>query len=203
MPSLRRRSVRPQPPLAKPRLVEPQPAPVSASATAARPDLTGFVQEVRRQAARHAQGWPGNRRAYISHVWRHVREQRPDWGVSEIEFKCMLAEAHRAGHVALANADLKDSSEHQGRAGFGRGLQERRVPFHPRRRVKPPPSQSSRIRGFMTARAQIVAQHPDRLSAAFDHSITWEDDIWRADPVDVEIVHAQARRKFREPCSKR
>jgi hypothetical protein len=41
-----------------------------------------------------------------------------------------------------------------------------------------------------------AAQHPDRLSAAFDHSITWEDDIWRADPVDVEIVHAQARRKF-------
>jgi len=54
-------------------------------------------------------GWPGNRRAYISHVWRHIREQRPDWGVSEIEFKCMLAEAHRAGHVVLANADLKDS----------------------------------------------------------------------------------------------
>ena len=96
--------------IAKPRLVEPQLAPVSASATAARPDLTGFVQEVRRQAARHAQGWPGNRRAYISHVWRHVREQRPDWSVSEIEFKCMLAEAHRAGHVVLANADLKDST---------------------------------------------------------------------------------------------
>jgi hypothetical protein len=36
----------------------------------------------------------------------------------------------------------------------------------------------------------------DRLSAAFEHSITWEDDIWRADPVDVEIVHAHARRKF-------
>jgi hypothetical protein len=47
----------------------------------------------------------------------------------------------------------------------------------------------------MTADADL-AQHPDRLSAAFDHSITWEDDIWRADPVDVEIVHAQARRKF-------
>jgi Helicase HerA, central domain/AAA ATPase domain len=47
----------------------------------------------------------------------------------------------------------------------------------------------------MTAEAD-AAQHPDRLSAAFEHSITWEDDIWRADPVDVEIVHAQARRKF-------
>lgn len=96
-------------PVARPRLVEPAPSPVPALSPAGRPDLAGFVAEVRRQAAGHAQGWPGNRRAYISHVWRRICEQRPDWGVSEIEFKCMLAEAHRAGHVVLANADLKDS----------------------------------------------------------------------------------------------
>jgi hypothetical protein len=94
---------------ARPRLVEPAPASAPAKVATGRPDFAGFVQEVRRQAAGQAQGWPGNRRAYISHVWRHIREQRPDWGVSEIEFKCMLAEAHRAGHVVLANADLKDS----------------------------------------------------------------------------------------------
>ena len=35
-----------------------------------------------------------------------------------------------------------------------------------------------------------------QLAAAFEHSITWEDDIWRADPVDVEEVHAKARAKF-------
>jgi len=39
-----------------------------------------------------------------------VRERRPEWGLSEIEFKCMLIEAHRAGSLVLANADLKDSS---------------------------------------------------------------------------------------------
>ena len=37
---------------------------------------------------------------------------------------------------------------------------------------------------------------PERLFAAFEHSITWEDDIWRADPVDVAEVHAKARAKF-------
>ncbi|MFV0367762.1 MAG: hypothetical protein ACK5KM_04830, partial [Hyphomicrobiaceae bacterium] len=37
---------------------------------------------------------------------------------------------------------------------------------------------------------------PDKLSKAFEHSITWEDDIWRADPVDVEEVHKKARAKF-------
>ncbi len=34
------------------------------------------------------------------------------------------------------------------------------------------------------------------LADAFEHSITWEDDVWRADPVDVEQVHAKARKKF-------
>ena len=39
-------------------------------------------------------------------------------------------------------------------------------------------------------------QAASQLAAAFDHSITWEDDIWRADPVDVEEVHKKARTKF-------
>ena len=81
---------------------------VEAPPIARRPDLDGFASEVRGQAAMSAEGWVGNRRAYISHVWRRVRERHPEWGLSEIEFKCMLAEAHRAGRLLLANADLKD-----------------------------------------------------------------------------------------------
>ncbi|HEY7551258.1 MAG TPA: hypothetical protein VH913_17300 [Hyphomicrobiaceae bacterium] len=73
-------------------------------------DLPGFAREVRRLAAGEAQGWSGDRKAYISRVWRTLREQRPEWGLSEIQFKCMLAEAHRAGQLALANADLKDET---------------------------------------------------------------------------------------------
>ena len=38
----------------------------------------------------------------------------------------------------------------------------------------------------------------ERLAAAFEHSITWEDDLWHADPVDVDAVHKRARRKFNE-----
>ena len=74
------------------------------------PDLPGFALEVRRFAASEAQGWSGDRKAYISHVWRNVRDRRPEWGLSEIEFKDLLAEAHRSGQLALANADLKDES---------------------------------------------------------------------------------------------
>ncbi|MBN8912162.1 MAG: DUF853 family protein [Rhizobiales bacterium] len=42
----------------------------------------------------------------------------------------------------------------------------------------------------------VEAGSTDKLSQAFEHSITWEDDIWRADPVDVPEVHIKARRKF-------
>jgi hypothetical protein len=94
-------------------LVEARPAKsdVPEAPHAGRPrDLPGFAREVRRLAAGEAQGWSGDRKAYISRVWRTLREHRPEWGLSEIEFKCMLAEAHRAGQLALANADLKDES---------------------------------------------------------------------------------------------
>lgn len=108
-PEARRRPA-PRTPLPRPRLVETAPVPAPVPAAPVRPDLAGFAQEVRRHADARAQGWSGDRKAYISHVWHLVRERRPEWGLSEIEFKCMLIEAHRAGSLALANADLKDSS---------------------------------------------------------------------------------------------
>ena len=106
--------IEPAPPAAvvtvKPAHIAPVPVPSAAPIppSLGRPDLPGFASEVRRHAASQARGWSGDRKAYISHVWRNIREKRPDWGLSEIEFKCMLAEAHRAGQLALANADLKD-----------------------------------------------------------------------------------------------
>jgi len=95
-----------RPPQQREAVSSPEPAPLAV--IGGRPDLPGFVLEVRRHAAAHAHGWVGNRKAYISHVWRALAHARPDWGLSEIEFKCMLLEAHRAGQLALANADLKD-----------------------------------------------------------------------------------------------
>jgi hypothetical protein len=77
-------------------------------AAANRPDLAGFVREVNGVARTRADGWPGNRKAFICHVWQAVADKHPHWGLSEIEFKAMLAEAHRTGHLVLAGADLKD-----------------------------------------------------------------------------------------------
>jgi hypothetical protein len=48
----------------------------------------------------------------------------------------------------------------------------------------------------MQLQANITNAAPQRMSQAFEHSITWEDDIWRADPVDVDLVHAKARARF-------
>lgn len=73
-----------------------------------RPDLNQFARAVNAAAASRADGWAGNRKAFISHVWAAIKARQPEWAISEIEFKCMLAEAHRAGEVVLANADLID-----------------------------------------------------------------------------------------------
>jgi Helicase HerA, central domain/AAA ATPase domain len=50
----------------------------------------------------------------------------------------------------------------------------------------------------MQLQANIAGAGTGRMSQAFEHSITWEDDVWRADPVDVELVHAKARARFTE-----
>ena len=71
------------------------------------PDMTEFVGSVLDAARPIAEGWPGNRKAFISLVWKAIRHARPDWGLSEIAFKGMLAEAHRSGRLELATADLK------------------------------------------------------------------------------------------------
>lgn len=75
---------------------------------AARPDLAGFTRAVLKHADAIADGWPGNRKAFIAPVWRAVAAAEVGWGLSEIEFKSMLVEAHRTGHLVLGSADIKN-----------------------------------------------------------------------------------------------
>jgi hypothetical protein len=88
------------------RLIETAAAP--AAMTASRPDFAGFVAAIRALADGVAEGWPGNRKAFVSKVWTAVTARHPEWHISEIEFKAMLVEAHRVGRIVLSNADLKD-----------------------------------------------------------------------------------------------
>ncbi|MBA2126486.1 hypothetical protein DLM45_09670 [Hyphomicrobium methylovorum] len=90
------------------------PAPMSGAAPAQKispPDMAEFCRAVVDAARPVAEGWPGNRKAFISLVWKAIRHSRPDWGLSEIAFKGMLAEAHRSGQIELATADLKDGRD--------------------------------------------------------------------------------------------
>ncbi len=84
--------------------------PVLAATPAApiRPSLDAFVADVIRLATPIAEGFIGNRKAFISRLWTIIAVDRASWGLSEVEFKCMLTEAHRLGGLVLANADLRD-----------------------------------------------------------------------------------------------
>lgn len=102
-------------PVAPPRAKAPAPKPANDWAPLAapppqiaRPDMPEFAGAVIEAARPVSEGWPGNRKAFISRVWQAIRNARPEWELSEIAFKSMLAEAHRSGRLVLAGADLKD-----------------------------------------------------------------------------------------------
>lgn len=79
-----------------------------AEPTPQQPGLAQFSAGVLNAARTSAEGWPGARKAFISRVWDAIRTSHPEWGLSEIEFKDMLAGAHRAGQLVLTGADLKN-----------------------------------------------------------------------------------------------
>ncbi len=71
-------------------------------------DLVKFSGIVHKLAKTRAKGWSGNKRAYISHVWDCIKNEKTDLKLDEHAFKSMLTDAHRAGHLTLAIADLRD-----------------------------------------------------------------------------------------------
>jgi hypothetical protein len=77
-----------------------------------RPDPETFARAVRELARPlAAKGWSGSRKVYISQVWGAVSERLAGWGLSEIEFKAMLTEAHRTGLLVLGTSDLRDKRD--------------------------------------------------------------------------------------------
>ncbi len=83
-------------------------APVSAPAESERPTPSAFAEAMRTLARPLAVGWSGSRKVFISQLWGALKERHAGWGLSEIEFKAMLTEAHRSGLLALGTSDLRD-----------------------------------------------------------------------------------------------
>lgn len=73
-------------------------------------DLKSFSNIVLEFAKPHATGWQGNKRAFVSHVWNSMRAEKQNLSlnIDKNQFKTMLADAHRAGHLMLGIADLRD-----------------------------------------------------------------------------------------------
>ena len=71
------------------------------------PEFTSIVMEI---AKAIAVGWPGNKRAFISHIWQELRQKFPEWQLTEEEYKEMILNAQRAGMLRLAIADLRDKT---------------------------------------------------------------------------------------------
>jgi hypothetical protein len=101
------RRTRVEPPPITARLV----AALSAQPPGVSPDAARFTAEVGRVARSCAEGWPGNRRAFVSSVWQSLSEARPEWGLDEATYKRWLVEAHVAGMLTLGYADLRDASD--------------------------------------------------------------------------------------------
>ena len=89
----------------------PRKAAVPLPSLAVPPDLAQFAAAVLSLARACAEGWAGNRRAYIAAIWQHAEQAHADWvqdcGLSTETFKARLIEAHKAGHLMLAYADLR------------------------------------------------------------------------------------------------
>jgi hypothetical protein len=96
-------------PMSAPAVVQqlrPTPAPVG------RPGPEAFARVVKDVARPLATGgWSGSRKVYISQVWAAIAERYPGWGLSEIEFKAMLTEAHRTGLLVLGTSDLREKRD--------------------------------------------------------------------------------------------
>lgn len=77
---------------------------------AAPPPLEEFAEEVLEIAASIADGWPGNKRAFISHTWQALCQKFPHWHLDEETYKTMIVNGQRAGLLRLAIADLRDKT---------------------------------------------------------------------------------------------
>lgn len=71
------------------------------------PKLEVFADRVRRVAKLSAEGWAGNRKAWVSRVCDQLRARHPEWRLTDDGLKALLLDAHRAGLITLASADLR------------------------------------------------------------------------------------------------
>ncbi|MEO0799776.1 MAG: hypothetical protein AAFY53_11290 [Pseudomonadota bacterium] len=73
--------------------------------------MEAFVDAVLTAAENCSRGWAGNRKAFVSETYDLWSAGSGAARLELDDFKALLAEAHRTGHVTLAGADLKTPTE--------------------------------------------------------------------------------------------
>lgn len=76
--------------------VEPEP----------KPELEAFAERVTASARTCPTGWFGDKKVFISHVWRHIQHEAEFRSLDLAAFKAMLLKANRARFLTLSRADL-------------------------------------------------------------------------------------------------
>ncbi len=82
--------------------------PLAAPVAQRLPGLAEFARITVEAARQRAEGWAGNRRAFVSKVWSGIAASHPQWGLDEAAFKALLVDAHREGLISLTNADVRE-----------------------------------------------------------------------------------------------
>ncbi len=82
--------------------------PLAAPVAQRLPGLAEFARITAEAARQRAEGWAGNRRAFVSKVWNGIAASHPQWGLDEAAFKALLVDAHREGLISLTNADVRE-----------------------------------------------------------------------------------------------
>ncbi|MEO0729586.1 MAG: hypothetical protein AAFY64_04295, partial [Pseudomonadota bacterium] len=87
-----------------------EPDPGRALGDADGDDISGmeaFADSVLAAAEPWAQGFPGRRKAYVSQVFDALHARNSNSALAIADFKELLIDAHRNGHIPLASADLR------------------------------------------------------------------------------------------------
>ncbi len=159
-------------------------------------DLPVFAATVRALAASSP---PEDRfhdnKVFIAALWRASQREPNFPRVSLAEFKQRLVEANSQDLLHLSRADLVQAMDPQLVAESETDVSERDVPLRPARRG---PSMST-----VVAPVESPAAADPRMAAFLApdcpevfHSVATPTAIWKADPYDVETIHAEARAAF-------
>ena len=159
-------------------------------------DLPAFAATVRALAADSP---PEDRfhdnKVFIAALWCTSQREPNFPRLSLPEFKQRLVEANSQGLLHLSRADLVQAMDPQSVADSETVVSERDIPLCPAGRGPPMSTAVAPIKAPAAVDPRMAAFLAPDCPEMF-HSVAVPTAIWKADPYDVETIHAEARAVF-------